>query len=1642
MQVTHYTSTVSIGRIYLSGNGRQVVYAAALPNQFYKWYVANTDGAGAPQLINGGIYGTDVGGVSYDGSRIAWRDATTEHVYVNGVDVTPCVSHPSAPYLTQCLRAWGNLWLSGDGRYVFYVSQSPWPCQPIEGPAFDCQNTENWPFVWRVPSGGGDAVQWTSRLPDALDAYNPGISEISPSHDGRLVAFAPIYRKEGVYEYQRLFVSYGGATQTRLNVNVTPYLSDAYLSADGNWIGYHGIVATGVTSPVVVYADGSQETHVRLPGLNWTGGNYDSVRGISQDGSKLLLYTRNDSSYTTWFPWTVKRDGSDLMRVLPSTSLYVMNNPWYTDISYSGNVISFVSDDDVLGNGNASYQVFVVKGAAAADWQVEPFALDPNQTVMSGVAYVLPVKVEVKNTGDLALPAVPLRFTDSGGRMFTQTVPALNPGLTATVQLDWDITTLLAAGQGQQNVQIEAKVDPLTAYVEISKLNNAASASAAVDARPRILDVKPQYSFSPGYFLANQSVPNLIKAWVDWNGALPGNGAPPYGEVRFNLHGAQTTVPGQEWGAEYTYDMGSDFQAAFACANNTLRARAVLIVQGVEFTSLDKTLQPTVFPFPGWVDWLETLGLGSFKTDLKEPLVEYTYGFTYPEDPFETTWTPPAWVPYLGGRKLGINDTQAAADALGRSDGAGSVGVQGQTSMDFAAFTSKGSLYGQGDARFKCGESLDLEQAKLGFKITIGKEFEMGLVDVVPGLRAAEQWPVVGRIIRWVNSLAQVKTSITPGVKVDTVFRDRDDQLKFDSGMGRAEIAAEATLSTEVCEGLGASAFGGGTPYVAVQVPKNPGYLQEVGIDLKYGANFEAWAFEAEYKRMVNCKYPPGDCAQKEEGQQEGGGQVAAASSEAQPAWHLIPRDYARVEHARAPRYALLPQASLAVGAVTTETVLLTNIYRRPEPALAISGTRRLLAYIHDDTSKPLGRGTELRVFTYNGSSWSGPTSLTSDSQPDFGPALAFDASGDGVLAWERSRLATGITPTLDMTFAQSLEIAARSWNGTMWGSVVTLTNNSLMDHAPRLSAGADGTVTALWQTNDGTDILGTPAHPLTLTYAVWNGSAWGVPAAALTGLQDVVNVAFAAYSSTQAALVYARDMDGLLTTTTDLDLFYSAFNGAAWSGPTRLTNDVLTDTTPSLAYDAAGNLHLVWLRNSNLMWLRNSWNVNDAQTVRAASAEGGFLGFRLSRAANGNLALVWQAMQETGANLAYIVYDAAANAWGADQSLMRNTSVEAAHSPAFGADGNLYLAYQKIAVNLVTETIQISPTLTMTVTNLPQRGQSDLAFLAHTVGRDLMFDSLTVAPANPAPGQSITLTAVLRNAGDLSIVSPQVAFYDGATPIVTQTLALTLTAGYTTNVQAVWSLSASAMSHTLRATADPAGPVVETDEANNDITLTTTLPDLAVDRVYATHAPDAITVTARLSNTGALSLSTPFTVALRLADPVTGTLIKSLSVSESVAVGGQITVTMALTQAASLAGLGNQAWLVADAGNAVLEADENNNTDFTALNILPDLTLTAADIGESQVTIRNQGYITATSVTVEARQAAMTGTLVASGTAALIAPGDSVSLTIALAPGSYTLFVKADPNGAIAETDESNNLAVRQAVIWQRVFLPVVLRQ
>lgn len=1165
--------------------------------------------------------------------------------------------------------------------------------------------------------------------------------------------------------------------------------------------------------------------------------------------------------------------------------------------------------------------------------------------------------------------------------------------------------------------------------------------------RPEI-EIKPTYTLDPGYFLNREHLLNRIKVDVDWNGPAyetPDTSA-PYGTVTFDLNGKPEEKDGAIWGAEHTYDMGTDFNAELSCANNTLTIWATQHSSDGGYESLKTAVQPTVFPFPGWVEWAITNLPGSdasFKAEPKAPIVAYSYNFKYPEPAFEASWEPPDWIPYLGGRPLGIQETQTEAEAEGQSDGAGAVGVTGKTGLDLGVLTSEGKLWGKGDVQFVCGESLAFQRAEMGFSINATVEQEAGLTDVIPAAKAAERWPVVGRIVRWVNSIATLKGTFTPGVEITTEFVEENHELVYRSGQGTGSIEGKATLATEVCEGLTAEAYGGGTPYLTIQVPKGPDYLKEVGIDMVYGAAFQAWSFEETYERKVNCHYP-GGCSEVDA--------RSLLAHEAAPTWHLIPRnnpgpDYGIV-NATIRRSVRAPQATTTTN---EETILIPNAYVRSEPDLAIrEDGHRLLAYVHDDTTRPQGRGTEIRALTWDGAWSTTPVALTDDAQPDYAPVAAFDDDGNGLVLWERAVLPAAIRPSLTITFAQSLEIVARTWmNDTAtWSPMITLTHNTLMDHAPRLARGSEGTMMALWETTDGTDALGTADHPLTYTYALWENGSWTQPTAALSGLHDVFDADLAVYTATQAALVYVQDMDGVLSTTTDTELVYSRFDGTTWHGPTRLTDDNVTDVAPSIAYDQDGTFHLIWLRDGSLVSLTDTWSVDQVEPVHASTTEGGVLGFTLARSPGGHLALIWQSMDEDGADLTYALYDGGTATWSTRRSLMSDTDVERAHSPAFAGDGALYVAYQKSETAFITRTLS-NGTTTFTVTNVPTRGTNALACLAHTVGHDLTIDSLTTQPANPGPGESVTLTAVLRNAGDLQIQDPKLAYYDGAGLIDTIQILPDLNAGATTTATLHWQVPITPTTHTLHAIADPDGEVTETDETNNARSLATTLPDLQIGALFTQQAGGALIATARLHNAGVMTATAPFTTLLRIGDPITGALISADVNYDDLTASGAHTITFTIPQPLSLASLGDKLWAVVDAGDAVLEAREDNNTAYARMTILPDLTVTAADIVETEtltITLHNTGFITASGVllTVRAgRTNTITGTLVYSNTLARLAPQTTTSITMSTpTDDAHRLYVQLDPHNTIPEINEGNNLAIHDLLApSQQIYLPLILK-
>ncbi len=1277
------------------------------------------------------------------------------------------------------------------------------------------------------------------------------------------------------------------------------------------------------------------------------------------------------------------------------------------------------------------------------------FDLDDFTLVQEGSRFVLKdVVAKVVNLfheDGATVPKATVEVKSGGTLVHSATVGPLAPGgAPQEIQFDWDVTDLLVAGGGQALATLTVHVDPGGAIPDRDASNNIWTDGRELDVLPVIETIVPQYELDGRFFLQGVSVENKIQVTVsDWNGEAQGQGVAPYGQLHFNLNGMESTVPGQLGVMEKSYDMGSDLGVANQCAANVLSIWA----EGAHpsfLTEPGPPFQTTAVSLPVWVVWVKA-HLSDYDLNFKaEPagsLVNYTYGFSYPEPPFGPHGTVPEGVPILGGEVIGFQPaTVATVDTSSSSAGPGTVMVTGQTGFTSPIFTGAAQLFGSGETMFRCKNGvpvLDFDQATFGFAFDherVNEDLTMG--DIVPNIgNALADIPYWGPELAANFNNSSVSVGVTVGGGLQATFRDQGaGELVFDTARGTAQLALTAAADIQLLDEASLFVSGGGTPYVRVKVPPPPAdYLEEIGVNLAFQAEYQLWSFGGTVEAGASCSLPGGCNLTRQRPVPHSSG------------WQLL------APMAGGPGYATFQAASAvnAASAVSTagsgaETILVTQVYTYPAPALAIASSgERLLATVHEDLSAPPGRGTEIRVLAFDGSSWQPPVSVTSDQQPDFNPALAFDGNGKGVLLWEHSTLAPGITPALDITFTQSLEIWASHWDGSAWSSPTPLTSNGLMDRSPQLAQAGDGTLFALWQTGKGDTVTGTLTDTITLNVATWDGAAWSSPVAAVTGLSDLRQVRLAARSASQAALVLVKG-DGA-----DTELFRSTFDGSSWSALQAVTDNGMPDESPGLAYDSSGRRHLIWLAGGELRWLVDSWAGESASAPVPPERTGAIQDVALVPGPSGRLAMTWQGRAQGQPGMGYALYDPAGNGWSAPLALAEDQAVESFLSPAFDSSGGLHLGYRKTATSLVTRTLTLSNSQVITVPNVLALGQSDLATLAVTPEIDLRVESLTVSPANPAPGQAMTLTAVLGNGGDLTASTPQLRFLDGATVLETRSLP-DLGGGYTQTVTLQTTLGGATGAHTIRAVADPDGLTPERDESNNEGSLVTSLPDLRVTIPGLAHSSSGVTVTLRLRNQGVQATASGFSVTLRAGAPVTGTKLAEGSLA-ALASGGTVTATLVVDAADLATGDSVTLWATVDEANQVAEWDEGNNRASWELPLGPDLTVGAGDVtgqaGQLRVTVHNQGLRPSSGglVWVSLGSDAPTGaTAIYTGTLEALSPGGEQTLTLAVSPGRALYGVWVDGANQVAEMDEANNLVFRRLTVDEgnrELYLPLVSR-
>ena len=316
----------------------------------------------------------------------------------------------------------------------------------------------------------------------------------------------------------------------------------------------------------------------------------------------------------------------------------------------------------------------------------------------------------------------------------------------------------------------------------------------------------------------------------------------------------------------------------------------------------------------------------------------------------------------------------------------------------------------------------------------------------------------------------------------------------------------------------------------------------------------------------------------------------------------------------------------------------------------------------------------------------------------------------------------------------------------------------------------------------------------------------------------------------------------------------------------------------------------------------------------------------------------------------------------------------------------------------------------------------------------DLIVSALSTDKTQYMPGDTIAISATVRNQGS----GPASGFYVSlaSADLTTQTkLVSTLAAGASASVTFTYTAPQYTASRTITvtATADSTGVIAETNENNNTRNVSFTvlaLPDLTVTTLTGDksiyEAGDTVTISASVKNNGPTASAA---TTIQLAVPNIGTYSKSVS---TLAAGASQTVQFTFTAPTALTSQSITVTANVDPDNLIQESNENNNTRTAtiAVNALrPDI-----EVVDSTVTDWYAGMDVTVSATIRNRTAQPVpsvavrltiGGLAYTETVPIAGNGSNLAvfrMTVPSTPGSYTVKIIADPDGALNETDENNN--------------------
>jgi hypothetical protein len=995
-----------------------------------------------------------------------------------------------------------------------------------------------------------------------------------------------------------------------------------------------------------------------------------------------------------------------------------------------------------------------------------------------------------------------------------------------------------------------------------------------------------------GIFLAGVPTLNRFTAVVNWNGATPGR-------VEFFANGSLAlTLTGA--GPDYsgTLDVGTVFAPSFTPGANRVRVVATSAA-GVASTPSEYGVSVLPLPVP-LARVLSFAPVSFFEGHL-------ALDWDIPRNPVKTTVDIPKlgkfgaevsanvsldyeigsgnWVLSLSGGETDTRGKPGARPAI--------PGLTREPRMKLYIADKELTWTLEASQAGRLSRTTGFVLGDLTVSASVGGKLELGrygAADIFgPGLSSLlSDVPVLGKAVEASSLVVYAK----PELSGSGVFAMHPD-IDFKSLEAQGKVGLEAVYEPELTKNIRLKLYAGGELSATLQVPGT--LLKQVRVKGYAGAEAKAFVFRfgpVEYV-WLDYTYAPGQPIPPAQMRLRNG--TAAFESRTtittvERPNLLMPERF--VAHDDSRRVTLSSGRTVSQleaframgrgpgrivpgrvrpldlggpGVPQADLTVVQGTFPDGQPALAGRGLELILLYVADNGGTNALQFTDIKWTRFDGTNWTAPAFVTTDTRAEFAPQVAFDGNGDALAVWERVA-STNFNVTNVAAMAAEMEIVWSRWSrdSGAWSQPASFTTNGVLDHAPLLAGPlANGDLMLAWTRNPANLLMGTgavaSAESGVVLWSRWIAASrtWSAEQTLVSGVPYRLSQSLAAAANT-AVYAWTRDFDGVLTNATDQQLFYTAFTNGGWTGPTQFTTGTDGNRAVRATVSATGEAFLVWRRNTDLVMNRGFAATNTL--VRADAQTAGFGDYALTFGPSGNLVAVWEEMSADGPDAFYAVFDPAAGAWSREARLFTDASLERSFAPVWDAAGNLTVAYNRVAILKTNRTMTLAGGGTLTVTNVPTSDRVDLCVVKRALIRDVALQpgDFTVTAENFLPGAAVTLSALVRNSGDLAVSNTTVGFFNGNPTAggVLLTNALVsgwLQGGSNATASAVWVVPDNFNGRTLFAVADYAGTVAEFNETNNTQSVNISGTDLAVRLVSAVvETNGSIRVVAQVQNIGA----------------------------------------------------------------------------------------------------------------------------------------------------------------------------------------------